>query len=191
MSPSQRSPSHLVGFDDAPFAREHRGDVLLIGAVYAGPRLDGVLSTRVRRDGVNATRRLAAAVAGSRFHRQLHAVLLQGVAFAGFNVVDVPRLAEALELPVLVVARQAPDMAAVRRALLSRVPGGARKWRLIRQLGPMEPLAGLHVQRWGIDAADAERLLRHSAINGKLPEPLRTAHLIAGGVVRGESRHRA
>ncbi|MBA1148942.1 DUF99 family protein [Ectothiorhodospiraceae bacterium WFHF3C12] len=183
--------SHLIGFDDAPFSRGHRGDVLTVGAVYAGARLDGVLSTRVRRDGANATRRLAELVAGSRFHRQLHAVLLQGIALAGFNVVDVPRLADALALPVLVVARHEPDMAAVRRALMERVPGGARKWRLIERLGPMEPMAGLHVQRWGIDAPTAERLLRVSAINGKLPEPLRTAHLIAGGVGRGESRHRA
>lgn len=191
MSSANQPLSHLIGFDDAPFARAHRGDVLVVGTVFAGPRLDGVVSTRVRRDGANATRRLADLVSGSRFHRQLHAVLLQGVALAGFNVVDVPRLADALALPVLVVARHRPDMDAVRRALLERVPGGRRKWRLIERLGPMEPMAGVHVQRWGVDPARAEQLLRASAINGKLPEPLRTAHLIAGGVTQGESRHRA
>lgn len=191
MSSANPHPSHLIGFDDAPFPRAHRGDVLVVGTVFAGGRLDGVVSTRVRRDGANATRRLAATVSASRFHRQLHAVLLQGVAVAGFNVVDVPRLADTLALPVLVVARHRPDMDAVRRALLERVPGGERKWRLIEQLGPMEPMAGVYVQRWGITPDRAEQLLRASAINGKLPEPLRTAHLIAGGVTRGESRHRA
>lgn len=191
MSDSESALSHVIGFDDAPFSRHHRGDVLVVGTVFAGARLDGVVSTKVRRDGANASARLAETVVGSRFHRQLHAVLLQGVALAGFNVVDVPRLADRLALPVLVVARHRPDMAAVRRALIERVPGGARKWRLIERLGPMEPLAGLYVQRWGIDAAAAERLLRKTSINGKLPEPLRTAHLIAGGVTRGESRHRA
>src|SRR5690606_7938909 len=84
--------SHVVGFDDAPFPREHRGDVLVVGAVYAGERLDGVLSCRVRRDGANATLQVARAVRESRFHPQLHAVLLQGIAFAGFNVVDIHAL---------------------------------------------------------------------------------------------------
>ncbi|HKJ77158.1 MAG TPA: DUF99 family protein [Gammaproteobacteria bacterium] len=182
--------SHLIGFDDAPFRRSHRGDVLLVGAVFAGPRLDGVVSGRVRRDGVNATRTVARLVGQSRFAPQAQAVLLQGLAFAGFNVVDLHGLHAALGLPVLAVARRAPDLAAIRRALLGHVPGGARKWRLIERAGPMEPMAGVYVQRAGIDPTAAERLLRASAVHGRLPEPLRVAHLIAGGVGAGESRHR-
>lgn len=38
--------SHVVAFDDAPFARAHRGDVTVIGAVFAGLRLDGVAPDR-------------------------------------------------------------------------------------------------------------------------------------------------
>ena len=30
---------HAVGFDDAPFERGYRGDVLVVGALYAGARL--------------------------------------------------------------------------------------------------------------------------------------------------------
>lgn len=185
-----KTPSHLIGFDDAPFRRDHRGDVLLVGAVFAGERLDGVLTGRVRRDGVNATRTVARLAGESRFRRHTQAVLLQGLAFAGFNVVDLHGLHETLGLPVLAVARHAPDLAAIRRALLEHVPGGARKWRLIQKAGPMEPMAGVHVQRAGIEPAAAERLLQASAIHGRLPEPLRVAHLIAGGIGTGESRHR-
>lgn len=183
--------SHVVGFDDAPFERAHRGDVLIVGAVYARGRLDGVLSSRVRRDGANATRIIADCVRRSRFFPQLHAVLLQGIALAGFNVVDVHALHRALGLPVLVVARRRPDLAAIRRALLNHVRGGARKWRLIERAGPMEPLAGLYVQRIGIAPEQAAALLKSSAVNGVMPEPLRTAHLIAGGVTTGESTSRA
>lgn len=121
---------------------------------------------------------------------QLELVLLQGIAMAGFNVVDLRRLHELVKRPVLVVARRPPDRAAIRAALLGRVRGGARKWRLIEAAGPMESLAGCYVQRAGIDAAAAARVLRALALHGHLPEPLRTAHLIAGGVVRGESRGR-
>ncbi len=65
-----------MGFDDAPFERAHRGDVLVVGAVYAGARLDGVLAARVRRDGAIATRAIAECVRRSRFFAQLHAAHL-------------------------------------------------------------------------------------------------------------------
>jgi len=182
--------THLVGFDDAPFERSHRGDVLLVGAVYAGTRLTGVLSGKVRRDGVNATGVIARTVLDSRFWPQLHAVLLQGISVAGFNVVDINLLAQMLERPVLVVSRRRPDMAAIRRALLEHVPGGSRKWTRIEKAGPVESAAGLWVQRAGLSLDQVGQVLRDSCCNGNVPEPLRTAHLIAGGIVRGESRGR-
>ena len=94
--------SHVVGFDDAPFAPGHRGDVPLVGAVFCGNRLEGVLCGKVRRDGANATEELVRLVEQSRFRAHLQAVLLQGIALAGFNVVDLPELHQRLELPVLV-----------------------------------------------------------------------------------------
>jgi endonuclease V-like protein UPF0215 family len=186
-----RRISHVVGFDDAPFDHSHRGDVLVVGAVFAGERLDRVISTRVRRDGANAAQRLIDCLTGSKYFDQLRAILLQGITFAGFNVVDLQRLHQATGLPVLVVARYLPDFQAIREALLQRVPGGARKWRLIEAAGPMEPMAGLYVQRCGITPENTARLLAGLQQNGKLPEPLRVAHMIAGGVTTGESRHRA
>jgi endonuclease V-like protein UPF0215 family len=186
-----RHLSHVVGFDDAPFPRTHRGDVLVVGTVFAYLRLEGVLSGKVRRDGVNATRVLIKLVANCRFASHLQVILLQGIAFAGFNVVDLPTLHQRLGIPVIAVARRAPDMAAIRRALLTQVPGGQRKWALIERLGPMEPVAGVFVQRVGISLEDSGALIKRLAVNSALPEPLRTAHLIAGGIGLGESRHRA
>jgi len=183
--------SHVIGFDDAPFERAHRGDVLIVGAVFAGTRLEGVLSGKVRRDGTNSTRTLIGLVRQSRFGAHVQAILLQGVAFAGFNVVDVHAVHETLKIPVLVVARRAPNLAAIRAALLHKVPGGRRKWMLIEQLGPMEAVQGVYVQRAGITLDKAADLIRRLALHSTLPEPLRTAHLIAGGVTQSESRHRA
>jgi endonuclease V-like protein UPF0215 family len=183
--------SNVVGFDDAPFAREHRGDVTLIGAVCARTRLDGVLSGRVRRDGANATARMTAMLDDSPFRRHLQAVLLQGIAVAGFNVVDIHRLTEQLGLPVLVVARRAPDLPAIRRALRRSGRGWSRKWKLIERAGEMEPMRGVFVQRAGLSAQQARQLLARTTLHGNLPEPLRLAHLIAGGVTTGVSRGRA
>ena len=185
-----RRLTHIIGFDDAPFDQNHQGNVLVVGAVYAGLRLDAVLSGKVRRDGANSTRVLTDLVRHSRFRTQTHVILLQGIALAGFNVVDLDTLHAALEIPIVLVARRRPNLEAIRRALLSHVPGGRRKWKLIQRAGPMEPLAEIYIQRRGISLAETEDLLRRFAVYSAIPEPLRIAHIIAGGIVRGESRHR-
>lgn len=163
---------------------------MIVGAVYSGIRLEGVLTGSVRRDGVNATREISRMVTRSRFFDHLQVILLQGIALAGFNVVDIGALHQQLGRAVMVVIRRPPDQDAVRRALIEKVPGGSRKWRLVEQAGPIEPMAGLYVQRVGLDADDAAGLIRRLAINSDIPEPLRTAHMIASGVTSGESRHR-
>src|SRR5687768_2550750 len=180
-----------MGFDDAPFARDHRGDVLLVGTVCAGTRLDGVVTRRVRRDGANATSRIADAVMGSGFRAHLHGVFLQGIAVAGFNVVDIHELSRAIALPVVVVARRLPRLGMIRAALVgpaANVPGGARKWRLIERAGPMEALGRVFVQRVGLSLHAAEQLVARTTLHGNMPEPLRLAHLIAGGLTTGRSR---
>jgi len=187
---SGKALSNVVGFDDAPFRHGHRGDVAVVGAVFAGLRLDGVLVGRVRRDGANAAPKLAQLVAESRFREHLQLVLLQGIALAGFNVVDVGDLHRRLGLPILVVARRAPDLPAMREALYRRVRGGRRKWALIERLGPMEKVQNVYVQRLGITREDADRTLARFAVHGHMPEPLRVAHLIAGALGHGQSRGR-
>jgi endonuclease V-like protein UPF0215 family len=181
--------SHVVGFDDAPFPRSHRGNVRVVGAIFAGLRLEGVVSGVVRRDGVNSTRTLSRLVTESKFAAQLQLILLQGIALAGFNVVDLHALHRLTGLPVLVVTRRAPRPQKIREAL-EGLPGGRKKWALIEQLGPMEPTADVYVQRVGLSSADAGRVVRRLAVHGHIPEPLRAAHLIAGGVVGGQSRGR-
>lgn len=186
-----RSFSHVIAFDDAPFPREHRGRVLVVGTAYSDLRLEGILSTHVRRDGADATRAVAARVAGSRFAHHTRLILFQGIALAGFNVVDIHALHEALGIPVLVVARRPPSLPAIRAALLEKVRGGSRKWKLIEKAGAMEPAAGLMVQRAGIALEEAGEVIARLSVNGSIPEPLRVAHLIAGGVTTGQSRGRA
>lgn len=193
---------NVIGFDDGPFAREHRGDVLLVGVVASGTRVDGIVSGKIRRDGANSTATIAELVRRSGSGAQ--AVLLHGIAVGGFNVVDIHALAIDLGVPVLVTLRRPPDLAAVKRAL-ARVPGAARKWRLIEAAGAIEELlpsrrasqagkdAGprVFVQRAGMSLEEARNVVRATTLHGNIPEALRVAHLVAGGVVTGKSRGRA
>lgn len=183
--------ANVIGFDDGPFEKSGPArDVLLVGAVFARTRLDGVVSGHVRRDGRNATTRMAELVRASPFDRHVRAVLLGGIAVAGFNVVDLHGLSALLDRPVIVLARRVPRFPKIRQAL-AHVPGAARKWALIEAAGPMEPVRGVYVQRAGISLVDTPALLEATTVHGNLPEPLRIAHLIAGGIAAGQSHGRA
>lgn len=180
----------IVGIDDGPFERGRKGNVQVVGAIYRGGQfLDGMVATKIRRDGRNATSKLATMLLRCRYFPQLHYILLDGIALGGFNVVDIHRLHAETGLPVLVVVRHEPDLDAVRQALM-HLPAWEARWRLIREAGPMEPMRGLYVQRAGLDPAEAEALLTLSCTRAKIPEPLRAAHIIAGALVTGEGGKR-
>jgi uncharacterized protein len=183
-------PSHVIAFDDAPFDKARRGDISIIGVAYAGNRLDGVMSGKIRRDGVNSTKTITALIFASRFHAHNQAIFLQGIALGGFNVIDLRALYDALSVPIIVVMRRRPNLQAIKRALLEHVPGGQRKWQLIENAGAIDVVADVFIQRMGINLGTAEKLIRKFAIHSVVPEPLRVAHLIAGGVTRGHSTGR-
>jgi hypothetical protein len=188
-APMLKRFSNIIGFDDAPFPAAHTGAVRVVGTVYAKARLDGILIGDVQRDGTDAARKLARMVAQSKFAPGVQLLMLQGIALAGFNVVDVFDLNARLQLPVLVVARRRPDMAAIRSALM-KLRGGRRKWALIERLGPMEAIENVYVQRVGLTIEQAGAALRQCTFTGHIPEPLRVAHLIAGAITRGQSSGR-
>ena len=180
-----------IGIDDGPFARSGRGNVLVAGAVYRGGSVfDGLLTTTVRKDGWNATDRILAMLVESKFLPQLHYIMLDGIAFGGFNIVDVNRLYEETGLKILIAVRRRPNLQAVKSALrhLSRPE---RRWQLIQAAGKIHPVANLHCQLKGMEIDEARQLLELTCTRSHIPEPLRAAHLIAGGLVTGQSGRRA
>jgi uncharacterized protein len=180
-----------IGIDDGPFRRGSRGPVLVVGAIYAGAEFEGLLSTRVRQDGWNATTQLARMLLGSKFHAQLHLVLLDGITLGGFNVVDLPRLADEVQLPCAAVMRRPPDLPAVRRAL-ARLPGKERRLHLVERAGPIHSAGGaVCFQVAGADPEPVREALLASLVHGQVPECLRGAHLIASGLENGQSGRRA
>ena len=126
----------------------------------------------------------------SKFHAQLHAVLIDGIAFGGFNVVDLPALAAALELPCIAVMRKPPNLERVRRAL-EHLTRPASRWATIERAGPIHQRDPFVFQVAGCSPATAERALIAATDRGHVPEALRLAHLIGAAVATGESSNRA
>ncbi|RLE42544.1 hypothetical protein DRJ19_03925, partial [Candidatus Woesearchaeota archaeon] len=102
----------ILGIDDAPFNKfKDKGkNVLVVGTIFrGGDFLDGLISTKVRVDGRNATRKLIEMINKSKFKPQLRVVMLDGIALGGFNIVDIEELWKAIGIPVMVVMRKYPD----------------------------------------------------------------------------------
>ncbi|MCK6521501.1 DUF99 family protein [Myxococcota bacterium] len=180
----------LVGFDDGPFERAPGARVPVSGVVCRGVRLDGMVFGWATRDGDDGAEVIASALLSSRFHAQVHGVLLDGVTVGGLNVIDLPALAERLDRPCVAVMRRPPDLAAMRRAL-AKLPDAEGRLARLERAGVVHQEGGFVFQVVGESPAATARALAQVTDRGKVPEPLRLAHLINGALTRGESGRRA
>ncbi|PKN50150.1 MAG: DUF99 domain-containing protein, partial [Deltaproteobacteria bacterium HGW-Deltaproteobacteria-20] len=98
--------SRVVGIDDAPFGARAGSRVMVVGVLMSGHRVHGVMTTRVVRDGLRATATLRTMLTTGRLANQAQAVVLDGVAVGGFNVIDLPALAQGIGAPVVAVMRR-------------------------------------------------------------------------------------
>lgn len=179
-----------IGFDDAPFPRRRGSRVHLAGVVCAGTRFEGLVWGHLRRDGWDATERIARLLLGGKFLPQLHLVLLDGLSFGGFNLVDLTALASRLARPCVAVMRRPPDLAAVERAV-RRLPRPERRLRLIERAGPVHVVPPFAFQVRGAEPGAVAEALARVTDRGHVPEPLRLAHLVGAAVRLGESGRRA
>lgn len=182
----------ILGVDDSPF-RKSDPDALVVGVVFRGANfLDGVLSTRIAVDGDDFTGKLSKMILGTRHREQLQVVMLNGITFAGFNVADLPKIHGLTGMPVISVVRKMPDFKKIRKAIFSRFgddgDDAEKKWNAIGRAGPLYPCGKIFFQCAGIKPGDAASLIKATSIHSGIPEPIRAAHLIAGGVASGESR---
>lgn len=188
----QRKTLRVLGIDDSPFRRGRAESVPVAGVVCAGTRFEGLLWTEVRHDGTEATAKLIDWIRASKFYAQLHAILLDGLALAGFNLVDLVQLAQELKLPCLAVMRRPPDLAGMARALDALGPDERRRrWPLIERAGPIHLHPHMCYQVQGLSPELAGVLLSRVTDTGKVPEALRLAHLITAAVATGQSGKRA
>jgi uncharacterized protein len=176
----------VLGVDDGKFFLHTQGTVIVVGVVFRGGcSIDGVMHTNILIDGLDATEKFASMINTSPHHRQLRLVMLNGITFGGFNIVDINRLYTATGLPVLSLTHEKPDLDAVHKAL-KNLPNSEERWKLIVEAGEIYEIinngATVYLALAGISLADAQKIIRLTSTRGCLPEPLRVAHLIASGI---------
>jgi len=179
----------IIAWDDCAF-RFNQKSVQLVGVVFrGGDFIDGLLSTVVKKDGTDATKKIAQSITNSRHFDQLSYIMTDGITVAGMNIIDIADLYEQTRLPVIAIVRKQPDRAAF-IAALKKLPGGLKKVKTVQKTPDVLQYREIFFQQAGMTRTGCENLLDLTCIRSKIPEPLRVAHIIASGL-SGESRGRA
>lgn len=178
----------VLGVDDGVFTPRVRGLVPVVGVVFRGGYwLDGVMHTKVEVDGFDATEKIASMIIDSPHYKQLRVIMLNGITFAGFNVVNIKELNSETKLPVVAVTREKPNFIEIREAL-KNLPESEERWETIKSTGKLFEVSTrsknekIYMQTSGILEEDARKILQLTSTRSSVPEALRVAHLIASGI---------
>jgi endonuclease V-like protein UPF0215 family len=178
----------VLGVDDGVFTPHSKGLVPVIGVVFRGGYwLDGVMHTKIKVDGFDATHKIASMIIHSPHYKQLRVIMLNGITFAGFNVVDIKKLHSKTKLPVIAVTRDRPNFTEIHEAL-AHLSRSEERWKAIMSASEIFEASTrskgekIYVQACGILEEDARKILKLTSTRSNIPEALRVAHLIASGV---------
>jgi len=184
----------LLGIDDSPFTFNDKYCVVIGVVMRGGDYLECVLRNQVKIDGNDATFVCKDMIENTCHKKQLKAVLLDGIALGGFNVVDINELYNDTNLPILTITRDKPDFEKIKLALKKNFGDWKERWNIMSK-GELYEVKTSHnpiyVKCVGMNIKEAKEIIKLSTIRGVVPEPIRVAHLIASGIIRGESYGKA
>ncbi|ADV64322.1 DUF99 family protein [Desulfurococcus mucosus] len=179
----------VEAYDDGFFPVEYkggRGDTYVVGVKTCGSsRIINIAASRIIVDGGwthVAVREMSRLLGGG-------VIMLDGVTYAGFDVVDPFSLSSETGKPVIAVQLHPLNLERVKAALLKHFADWEERFRVIRDyynsLVPVEtPWRPIQVAYTGISLGEAVSILRQTCIYSPEPEPLRIADMIASSLSR-------
>jgi len=184
----------ILGWDDGPFPKGEKGKVPVIGSIFRGGSfLDGLLRIDVEIDGMDATKKIIKAVKKTK-HEDLRIIMTDGITFGGFNVIDIEDIYKRTDLPVIAITRKKPDMKKFIDAM-SNLNNFKERLKCVEKAGKIYESKirsrSIYFQKIGLDEEDARKIINISCTRSLIPEVIRVSHIIASGIVRGESVGRA
>lgn len=166
------------------FSAGEKGICYLCGVDMESSRIMAIKIVKIKVDGLDATEKLLNMV--NSFEG--NAIILGGITFAGFNIVDIKRVHQETGIPVIVYSGKKPDNNSVLNALKAHFKDWEIRWNIIKKAGPIyssipypkEPPVYFEVigntKKW------AEKILVSSAMVSRIPEPVRVAGIVARGL---------
>lgn len=184
----------ILGVDDGPFSFGQEKTVVIGVVMRANGYMEGVLKREIDVDGNNSTDAIIDMISKTRHRDQIRVIMIDGIALGGFNVVDIDRIYKEESIPVMTVTREKPDFNTILSTLRMKFTDWEERWNKIKDNEIFEVETKhkpIYISFRGISLEEAKEIIKISTIRGVIPEPLRVAHMIASGVVRGESYGKA
>jgi endonuclease V-like protein UPF0215 family len=178
---------HLFGVEDGSFGVFHReapSSTFLCGVLMEYDLVTDVRLARICVDGFDATEKLLNILDGLL----ADAIVLGGITFAGFNMVDPRKIFQKSDIPVIVYSGKKPDNEEMLQALTNNFHDWQERWKVVAGLGPIHSATTydgeppVYFEVVGGSPEWAEKVLRRSALISRIPEPVRVAGLIARGL---------
>jgi endonuclease V-like protein UPF0215 family len=176
----------IVGVDDGAFSPNKKiGErALLLAVLFRRSHIQKIRMSTVEVDGRDAETTLQSLVRKLRYDL----IMLSGVSFAGFNIIDISKLAHEVEKPIIVITGEKPDNRAVRKALNDHFADWRSRWNAVRSAGklyrckPLKDEPNLYFEVNGATPDFARRVISRTAVISRLPEPIRVARILAKGL---------
>jgi len=178
----------IVGVEDGGFSRKLHGIqiALFVCVLLRGRWISDFQARAITVDGLDATEKLTFMLRRWTFD----AVMLAGVSFAGFNLVDPTIVFEEFKKPVIVISRTKPNNVAVKNALREHFEDWRVRWSIFEKLGSVYEVVSMaaeppiYVEVIGAELKWARKLIHATSVCCRVPEPIRVARLVARGLTK-------
>ncbi len=148
-------------------------------------QIDGIALTRITVGGMDATAGVLRIV--ENLGRQdVNFLMLSGGIIAWYNIFDPQEILECTGIPILMVTYEESE--GLEEDILRHFPGDETRLEAYRRLGTRMPFTlstgyTVFLRSWGVSEISAAALCDAFTRDGKVPEPLRVARLVARSVI--------
>jgi endonuclease V-like protein UPF0215 family len=172
-----KSGTRFLGVDDSSHDKFSESEASLVGVAYRGTEfVEDIRRTRIEIDGGDATEKVIELYESAEAST-IGCILLDGISFAGLNIVDPEKIYRETEVPVVAVTKNEPDREKFYEAL--EVVGNEDGFWDLPEPETVELEDGeVFVQYAGTDFEGAREAVEISTLHGLTPEAIRVADII-------------
>ncbi len=114
--------------------------------------------------------------------RDIQCIMVSGCVISWYNIIDLKYISEKTGLPVIAVTYEESE--GLEEHIRHHFPGDEERLRMYRNLGERMPVSlstgyTAYIRPSGIDECIARALVEQFTYDGKIPEPLRVARIVA------------
>ncbi|MFB6245275.1 MAG: DUF99 family protein [Candidatus Nanohaloarchaea archaeon] len=172
-----KSGTRFLGIDDSSHDKFSDSEAFLVGVAYRGTEfVEDIRKTGIEIDGGDATEKIIELYESAEAST-VGCILLDGISFAGLNIVDLEKVTEETGVPVVAVTKNEPDREKFYEAL--EIVGNEEGFWEMEDPETVELEDGeVYVQYAGTDFDGARETVEISTLHGLTPEAIRVADMI-------------